>query len=444
MRPIQPVIAMPDSQRDPVGKMVEYCRRLDGTELKVIPVYDEGFETPYPHNAFPCRQAHALRTVAIAMKKEPFLWIEPDSPPLKAGWVDILTDEYHRIGKPFMLPVLPDCKYDIASGIGIYPPETHFLVPFQFPHHGWDYWLINNLSPLIGYTRLIQHNYGGYDENGHVNKVYRFPRDNDIIRPETVVFHRDRHQDLLRNNEQTGNVFFHSGDLGDIIAAIPAIRQLGGGELVIGHKESGVRASMRGERYNVIQPLLKTCPWITSVRYDDDPPYISHDISTFRKRAVTNECDLATWQGIHLEALNLDLSPWITVETSGKSKGRIVVARSPRYHNTRFPWKSISARYRDKLLFIGLADEYANFKATVGRPVERVAVNDLVEMAQIIAGSELFIGNQSCPCWIAMALGARLIQETYWMIPNSIIERPNAMFTRNNKEIERVMETIKK
>ena len=270
---ITPVIANPVSQKIPVENMVKYCRDYDGTKLKVIEVSDVEFTTPYPHNDFPCRQAHALHTVALAMKGQPFIWVEPDSVPVQRGWVKALSDEYYRLGKPYMLPFLPeDQPFDIASGIGVYGGETAGAIPFHFDRHGWDYWMLQNLQDQISRTRLIQHNYGEYSDEGHLVREYRFPQDMRIIRPETVLFHRDKHQDMVyAAREITGNKFLHSGDIGDIIAALPSIRQLGGGELIITEPNlpGTYRQSMRGARFDAIAPILREQSYITDIRFEE-------------------------------------------------------------------------------------------------------------------------------------------------------------------------------
>lgn len=279
---IQPVIAKPVSQKIPVENMVKYCRDFDGTELRVVDVSDVGFTSPYPANDFPCRQAHALHTVALAIEGRPFIWIEPDSPPVRRGWAAALTEEYYRLGKPYMLPFLPeDQPFDIASGVGVYSGDTAQTIPFIFERHGWDYWMLQNLQDKLSRTRLIQHNYGEYDDAGHMKREYRFPQDAGIIRPETVLFHRDKHQDMIYQARQiSGNKFLHSGDLGDIIAALPTIRKLGGGELIITESPSqySVRQSMRGERFDAIAPLIRAQPYITDIRFEGNVSSFSHHI----------------------------------------------------------------------------------------------------------------------------------------------------------------------
>jgi len=431
---ITPVIALPDSQKLPVQRMVDFCRRFDGTELKVVPVSDKDFKTPYSHNEFPCRQASSLRTVSLAMKGRPFIWIEPDSPPIKKDWVRILSEEYHKAGKPFMLPLLNGSKFDIASGIGIYSPDTHFLIPVHFNKHGWDYWMLQHLKPMIHFTNLIQHDYGIYGDDGHVIQAHRFPRDNQIIRPETVLFHRDRHQDLLNDRKK---VFYSGGDLGDIVAAMPCIRQLGGGDLIIGDSLiNGMqpREKMAGKRFEAIKPFLKEIPFIHSVTFGERPAQLDFDFSTFRVNYRHSE-NLARWQARHVGIQKLDESKWVDVMPSQQSKGRVIVARSPRYHNRFFPWRRIMERYKNKAMFIGLPEEHDAFQREFGT-IEYRRTENILEVAELIAGSQMFVGNQSCPAWIAMGLAHPIIMEVWPEHPNSMVVRDNAKFVFSEKDFQ--------
>lgn len=51
--------------------------------------------------------------------------------------------------------------------------------------------------------------------------------------------------------------FFHSGDLGDVLYALPVIRAMGGGRLFL-HDEPGVETThrMSVDRVKLIGPLL--------------------------------------------------------------------------------------------------------------------------------------------------------------------------------------------
>jgi hypothetical protein len=297
-----------------------------------------------------------------------------------------------------------------------------------------DAWMAKHLKPLTAFTPLIQHSYGNYDQYG-IASPHRFPRDSHALRSTAVLFHADKFQDLIPGSKITR--FYHTGDLGDIIAGLPVIRQLGGGELVIGN-HGGMYAGwrpMEGERFNAIKPLIEAQNYISSVRFEYPPQDVDFDLSGFRK-VYSRHYTLSEAQAKWLNVSDLDLSPWLEVTPSGLSKGRIIVARSGRYHNPTFPWVQLVKRYGQRMGFVGLKDEFDAFvRSTCGTGmVSYVPTSTLQEVAALIKGSDLFIGNQSCPCWIAMGLGHRMIQETHPFIHDSIVPREGCrFFTRANR-----------
>lgn len=136
---------------------------------------------------------------------------------------------------------------------------------------------------------------------------------------------------------------------------------------------------------------------------------------------------------VHTKGFGHAISPnlkWLDVEPSEESRGRIICARSGRYRNGSFPWKKIVQHYGDRLLFIGLKHEHAEFCSHWGM-VEHRPVNDLLEMAKLIAGSELFIGNQSSPMAVAEGLKHPTIQETSTDPADCIYYRENAQWVDN-------------
>jgi hypothetical protein len=225
-------------------------------------------------------------------------------------------------------------------------------------------------------------------------------------------------------------IFTHTADLGDIIAALPTIRTLGGGRLIIGEKKGrdGGRESLRGARFEALKPLLQRQPYLDSVEWADELPESRWDFSTFRHDHRKGE-SLAQWQARHL-GVSISETPWLLATPSPKTRGRVVFARSLRYHSPAFPWDKALLRFKDPL-FIGLPEEYMAFQTKWGKPLENHTCSNLLELAELIAGCELFVGNQSCPFWIAVSMGVPLIQETWAHDPNSIIERPNARYALN-------------
>lgn len=222
------------------------------------------------------------------------------------------------------------------------------------------------------------------------------------------------------------NTFFHTGDLGDIIAALPTIREMDGGELVIGHRP-GVgfcRESMEGGRFQAIKPLLEAQPYITGVRWGVLERGMI-DFSTFRKTEARPGENLATRQARYIGVL-ISHEPWIHAAAGSLAAGRAVWARSMRYRNYLFDWQGRARRYPG--VFVGSPEEHADFEIHLARKVEYLPTENLLVLAETIAGSQIFIGNQSCPFWIAAGLGHPLIQETSPKVQDSIVERDNAEY----------------
>lgn len=217
--------------------------------------------------------------------------------------------------------------------------------------------------------------------------------------------------------------FFHSGDIGDIIASLPSVRAIGGGDFFIG--DGFARESMRGNRFNAIKPLLEAQPYIRSVQWSDACPNGAKDFSTFRHDLIVGE-SLAHWQARHL-GVEISTEPWLTVPVSDRSKGRAVIARSLRYHSRWHMWNTI-LKAHPNALFVGLREEYMHLSSATQVKFEHAPTADLLELASIIAGCKIFIGNQSCPWWIAFALGVPTIQEVFANSPNSRIERDGARY----------------
>jgi hypothetical protein len=112
-------------------------------------------------------------------------------------------------------------------------------------------------------------------------------------------------------------------------------------------------------------------------------------------------------------------TPWLTVAPSSKSKGRVIVNLTERYRNQSFRWKDVVKHYGDLILFVGLEHEHLYFCRDFGK-VEHAKTDNLLQVAELIAGSELFIGNQSSAFAIAEGLKHRRIQETSLVFPDCI------------------------
>src|SRR5882762_6239119 len=70
--------------------------------------------------------------------------------------------------------------------------------------------------------------------------------------------------------EDMNQVYSHSGDIGDLLAALPVIRQLAGGELVL-FPAPYTGFPMTVERVENLRPLLELQPYVKGVRWGAGP-----------------------------------------------------------------------------------------------------------------------------------------------------------------------------
>ncbi len=225
--------------------------------------------------------------------------------------------------------------------------------------------------------------------------------------------------------------FLHSGHIGDIIAFLPLMRKMGGGHIVVTDHNSTPQLMMDGFRYESLKPLLEQQDYITGVSFEKDPKNIDFNVCGFRKYWGTGTI-------IEMQAKELGVEPciekWLQVKPNLNLQGKIVCCRSTRYRNDLFPWRELIDKIRDRVVFIGVHDEYGDFVNRFGK-VDRFLTNNCLDIAQAIAGSDMFIGNQSSPFWIAAGLYHPLIQETCLDVPDSIVNYNEARYWVDDIEI---------
>lgn len=232
-----------------------------------------------------------------------------------------------------------------------------------------------------------------------------------------------------------------TGDAGDSVVTLGLLNQIPDGP----HKfllrpshitkmktDAAVRAWL-----HMLKPLAESQTYIEECRTWQPSDHVDWASEGFRGSGLhSKSASLFQAQLSHLvhtksigQTINQNLK-WLDVEPSAETRGRIICARSGRYRNGSFPWKRIVSHYGDRLLFIGLKHEHAEFCSHWGF-VEYRQVDNLLEMAQLIAGSELFIGNQSCPMAVTEGLKHPTIQETSTDPADCIYFRDNAQWVDN-------------
>jgi ubiquinone/menaquinone biosynthesis C-methylase UbiE len=105
----------------------------------------------------------------------------------------------------------------------------------------------------------------------------------------------------------------------------------------------------------------------------------------------------------------------------------VLIHRSARWRNSSFPWDAVMKRHGHQAIFVGLEDEYEEFVKTWGNVPYR-PTNNFLELARLIAGCKLYIGNQSLPYAICEGLKQTSVLEVWPEGPNCLFHRKNAVY----------------
>lgn len=199
------------------------------------------------------------------------------------------------------------------------------------------------------------------------------------------------------------------------------------------------RVMLTPDKWCGIDLLLKQQPYVQDV-LPWDRRHTNYNGNDFRARMFQSlrkahtagpalEKHLTHWMceahGVDYGCMN---EAWLTVEPNRVAP--VVIARAGAgrqsthvYHHPSFPWHSVWKKYGDKAVFVGTAEEHRMFCSTCGDIPHHPTAN-LYEAARVIAGSDLFIGNQSCPHAIAEGLKKRILLEVWPAGPNCLVYRP--------------------
>lgn len=215
--------------------------------------------------------------------------------------------------------------------------------------------------------------------------------------------------------------FYHSGDIGDVIYSLYVMKRLGGGKLILGTKTGydniASRAGITVGIYNTLITFLRLQPYCKDTVWMLERPFVieQRDLNRFR----------LFWKGemhfdkqhkdVHLiemmcRAASIDFcpEPWTTCAV--RRAFPVIIARSPRQRDHTFPWREVLERYRGRIGFVGHKEEHDIFVRDYGQ-VPWVQTTMILSLAEVIQGSDMFIGNSSLPLALAVSLGKRCVQE---------------------------------
>lgn len=221
----------------------------------------------------------------------------------------------------------------------------------------------------------------------------------------------------------------HGGDQGDMIYSLPLARALAsGGQVDFNiYPRFDVRMRQNPKTVENIAPLLEAQPYIRKVTFSQTKEGIPLD--RWRNWYRDAKLNIAF---SHLRDYGLPFTlaeePWLTVPNPRKVAS-VVMARSSRYHNPKFLWRAFLKRHADNCMFVGSGREWIAFRQQFICHIPWTDTKDALELAQVIAGADLFIGNQSLPYAIAEGLKMDSCQETTPVECNCIFPRKNATYS---------------
>ena len=225
----------------------------------------------------------------------------------------------------------------------------------------------------------------------------------------------------IKNNNEIS--FLHSGLLGDVINALPVIKELSKTHTcnlylqsnkplpkhMIGYKHPGDSIWMTDRMVDMAIPLLRRQTYIKKAeKYKNQKININLDL--FREMPINFNLDEVRWY-FHLTGVHTDLTtPYLDVEPSDTIKNKVVIMRSTRRKNAFINYKFMQ-KYSE-LLFIGLKHEYEDLKREVSN-LNFYEAKDFLEIAQIIKSSKFFLGNSSFGFTIAEGLKVPRLMESF-------------------------------
>lgn len=240
--------------------------------------------------------------------------------------------------------------------------------------------------------------------------------------------------------------FLHAGTFGDTVYALNAVKLLGGGnvyleldgmdrlaQLMWGGGDAGDhRGRYTQADLNFILPLIQAQSYVTEAKVWTDEP-INYDLRNQYRHWARRNGKIENWLGnqtecyaatcglnIHDYRKELLIHPWLDNIKPVRIEGKpIIINRTPRHirrdtfnmdlRNEQWTSWIENDSLCDMSVFVGTEKEHSDFCELYQCDVEYRPVNTMLELAELIQGSEQFIGNQSMALSLAIGLG-----KTFW------------------------------
>jgi GT2 family glycosyltransferase len=230
---------------------------------------------------------------------------------------------------------------------------------------------------------------------------------------------KNRQRLVERWNLNAMKTFKHSGARGDLIYSLPTIRCLGGGILYISTEplEPKYHTTHRFTDDDVEQfrELLSGQPYLTDIRKWKGEE-IDYNLDTFRDTPARSIVEA------HLNIFNVrnfdPMTSWLD-GISGLPVADVVIQKSLRWNDKEDLSWHLLREYQNRCVFVGFEDEHQRFISATGlMNIQRYECKTYLELARVIKGSRLFIGNQSFGFALAEAMKHPRVLEVYYQMAN--------------------------
>lgn len=229
----------------------------------------------------------------------------------------------------------------------------------------------------------------------------------------------------------------HGGDMGDVIYSVPLFRELGISRIVL-NPDSAYQTKMNSGACAVLKPLLEHQGYAVDISagYSDDN--VDYYVDIFREGPADMENNHLSVTNSEKIVSGLDLSRKY-LEAEPKHIADIIISRSARYRNPDFDWMYLLEGLPSGITaaFVGVKSEYDAFcrLTNLGGRVFFYPTADLYELACVVAGARVFIGNQSSPYAVAEGLKVNRIQETCLYTPNCKAQSDNGIDVKSRNDL---------
>lgn len=215
---------------------------------------------------------------------------------------------------------------------------------------------------------------------------------------------------------------------------------MGGGKLYIGKHPPGVECRViTDETIAQMIELLKLQPYLSDVApYNNET--IDYSLSKFADIFACYD-HIVNW---HLKAFGVHFDttkPWL-FNIKPLHTNDIVINNTFRERDVPPDWQILEG-YLDKCVFVGFEHEYERFKKEMALNIPWHPTKSILELAQVICGSNLFIGNQSLAFALAEAMKVPRILELHHHCPSSMPLSDNARIILTEKILKKTF-SIKK